>query len=192
LLDGTGFDAWTGAGFWGIGAAQRSTPMILMGQELGETHGLAFRRSDFLRSRFVGSDSYDASAPALVDYYHAMISARLDPRNRALLAPSYSFLRTQSGGVDERIVAQVKWSADGNVVFVFHNLWEQDVAETYTIDPAVAAALSLRADLSYRLVDAISGQQLGSCHYGGDLERGFYVAMGQGTRAQWMRLELCP
>lgn len=192
LLDGTGFGPWTGAGFWGIGAAQRSTPMILMGQELGERYGLAFRKSDFLRSRFVGSETYTSSAPALVDYYHAMIAARLDPRNRALLAPSYAFLRTPSGGVDGRILAQAKWSDDGNVVFVFHNLWEQDVAQSYVIEPWLANALKLRADLRYRLVDALSEQQLGACHYGGELARGLYVAMSAGTRAQWMRLELCP
>jgi hypothetical protein len=35
LTDDTGFNVWTGAGFWGIGAATRSTPMILIGQEFG-------------------------------------------------------------------------------------------------------------------------------------------------------------
>ena len=47
LMSGSGFNQWTGAGFWGIGATTWSTPMLLMGQEFGEPWGLGFRRSDF-------------------------------------------------------------------------------------------------------------------------------------------------
>ena len=53
LVDGTGFDAWTGAGFWGIGATTWSTPMILMGQELGEAAAARPSASrSFLAARF--------------------------------------------------------------------------------------------------------------------------------------------
>jgi hypothetical protein len=192
LLSDTGFTVWTGAGFWGIGATTRSTPMILMGQELGESWGLGFRRSDYLRSRFVGSPTYSASGDALVDYYHAMASGRLRFENRALLSPNHYYLRTRDGGgVDSRIFAAARWSDDGNVVFVFHNLWEQDVAQSYTIPPDLAGKLHIDGRRSYKLVDILSGKQAGDCRSGAELERTLYVAMTAGTRAQWLRLETC-
>jgi len=192
LLSGTGFDVWTGAGFWGIGATTRSTPMILMGQELGESYQLAFRRSDYLRSRFVGSPSYTTEGPALVGYYNAMITARLANENRALLSPNYAILTTQSSNsVDENIYAAVKWSDDGNVVFVFHNLWEVDSSDTFFIPPPIVSAISLAPTTSYKLIDALSGDQLGACTSGAALAYGLYVSLPAGTRAQWARLETC-
>jgi hypothetical protein len=192
LLDGTGFDIWTGAGFWGIGATWRSTPMMLMGQELGETWGLGFKRSDFVRSRFVGTDQYNPAGDALVGYYHALASARLDNANRALLQPNHYYLRTKDGNApDGRIFAAAKWSDDSNVVFVFHNLWAQDVAQTYFIPPDLAGKIHMDDGQKYRLVDAISGQQKGDCKSGADLKWSIYVAMDKGTRAQWLRLETC-
>ncbi len=192
LVTGTGFDIWTGAGFWGLGATTRSTPMILMGQELGESEQLEFRRSDYLRSRFVGSPSYTTEGPALLAYYNTMIAARLANENRALLAPNYAVLTTQSSdSVDENIFAAVKWSSDGNVVFVFHNLWEVDSSDTFFIPPDIVAAISLAPTTSYKLVDAISGDQLGSCTTGADLAYALYVHLPSGTRAQWARLETC-
>ena len=144
LVTGTGFDVWTGAGFWGIGATTRSTPMILMGQEFGESYQLDFRRSDYLRSRFVGSPSYTSEGAALTGYYSAMIAARLANENRALLSPNYALLMTQSSdAVDENIFAAVKWSDDGNVVFVFHNLWEVDSSDTFFIPPDIVSAIHL-------------------------------------------------
>ena len=188
LTDGTGFDLWTGAGFWGIGATTWSTPMLLMGQEFGERQQLPFRKSSFLDARFQA----DAADDALVDFYKTMITARLDPANRALRSANYRFLPTvDGGGTDERMYVAAKWSDDGNVVFVAHNLWPQDVAQTYYLPPDLAQALSLAPSLQYRLVDAISGQQLGVCRSGADLAWSFYVAMGADTRMQWMRLERC-
>jgi hypothetical protein len=58
LLESTGFDPWTGAGFWSIGLSRFGMPMLLMGQEFGEPYGLGFRRPDFLRSRFEGSPQF--------------------------------------------------------------------------------------------------------------------------------------
>ncbi|MFH1808054.1 MAG: hypothetical protein ABIJ09_04875 [Pseudomonadota bacterium] len=65
------------------------------------------------------------------------------------------------------------------------------VAQSYCLPPDLAAAMSLRDDLSYRLVDAISGLQQGSCRRGADLKWDFYVALDASTRAQWLRLERC-
>jgi hypothetical protein len=191
LLDGTGFDVWTGAGFWAVGAATWSTPMLLMGQEFGEPWGLGFRKSDFLRGRFVGTANYQPQGDALIGYYQRIISSRLAWANRALTASPRHFLRTTRDGVDARIFAQAKWSGDGNVIFTFFNLWPQSVAQSYYIPPAVADAMWLRDDYSYRLFDLISQRYLGSCRRGSDLKWSFYVAMDAGTRAQWLRLEKC-
>lgn len=194
LTDGTGFNVWTGAGFWGIGATTRSTPMILMGQEFGEPWGLGFRRSDFLRARFEGTPNFNPGGDALVDFYHAMITGRLDVRNRALYSAAESswFLRTREGdAVDSRIFAMARWSGDGNVIFVFHNLWEQDVAQSYSLPQELATRLWIQPDRSYRLVDIISGQPAGDCRSGADLAWDLYVSMDAGTRMQWLRLESC-
>jgi glycosidase len=190
LTDGTGFNMWTGAGFWGIGATTWSTPMVLMGQEFGESWGLGFRRSDYLRSRFVGSSNYRQDGDKLIDYYGTLIKSRL--RNRALYSSNIAYLRTREGNaVDGRIFAEVKWSGDGDVVFAFHNLWEQDVSQSYYIDPGLGDALWIRDHRSYKLVDVMSGQQMGGCRSGADLKWDLYVAMGRETRVQWLRLEVC-
>jgi hypothetical protein len=192
LTDGTGFDIWTGAGFWGIGATTRSTPMILMGQEFGEPWSLGFKRSDFLRSRFVGTDQYNPAGDALIGYYHTMATGRLANENRALIQPNHYYLRTVNGNAaDERIFAMAKWSDDGNVVFVFHNLWEQDVSNTYYILPDLAGKMAMDNSRQYKLVDVFSGQQQGPCHSGADLKWSLYVSLDKSTRAQWLRLETC-
>ncbi len=190
LTDGTGFNMWTGAGFWGVGAAQWSTPMLLMGQEFGEAWGLGFRRSDYLRSRFEGSSNYQPQGDALVDFYGTMIRGRAN--NRALYASNKAYLRTREGNsVDGRIFAETKWSGDGDVVFAFHNLWEQNVAQSYYLDPGLADALWIRDDRKYKLVDVISNHQMGACRSGADLKWNLYVQMGRETRMQWLRLEVC-
>ncbi|MBI5548146.1 MAG: hypothetical protein HY901_30060 [Deltaproteobacteria bacterium] len=192
LTDHTGFDVWTGAGFWGIGATTRSTPMLLMGQEFGEPWGLGFRRSDFLRGRFLGSGNDHPRGPALVDYYRAMIGGRLARENRALVSGSYAFLRSRwTGEADPRLFAQVKWSTDANVVFVFHNLWNQAVEQSYFIDDALASKLHLANGRLYRLVDVFSREQIGECRSGAQLKWDFYVSLSASTRAQWLRLESC-
>lgn len=191
LTDGTGFTRWTGAGFWGIGAAQRATPMILMGQELGEPWALAFRRSDYLRSRFLGSPTYQNPDP-LVAYYRSFMAARLDARNQALLAPGYAYLRTRATGqADARIFAQVKWTKDLGVMFLFHNLWEQDVTQSFFVAPELGKALGIHDDLTYRLVDVLGGPQT-ACRTGAALKYSLDVQMSASTRARWLRLERCP
>jgi len=192
LLEGTGFNHWTGAGFWGIGATTRSTPMILMGQEFGEKWGLGFKRSDFIRSRFEGSNNWFPEGEKLRSYYHRLITARLAKENRALVSPNYHFLRTKNNGnVDDRIFAQVKWSDDLNVVFVFHNLWEQDANQTFFIPPAVGDAIAMKDDVKYKMVDIISGKVMGGCRLGKDIKWEFPVLLDRSTRAQWLRLETC-
>ena len=192
LTDGTGFDPWTGAGFWGVGATVRGTPMLLMGQELGEPWGLGFRRSDLLRARFEGTTNHRDDSDDLLTFYGSMAKARLDSRNRALLSPHHAFLSTRSKqGFDLRIFAQAKWTDDANVVLVFHNLWRQDVAASYFLPPAVTAAGSIRADADYRLVDAFTDAVVQDCRPGAELAWEILVAMDAETRLTWLRLEAC-
>ena len=96
LTDGTGFDMWTGAGFWGIGASTYGTAMLLMGQEFGEPYGLGFRRSDYIRGRFYGQDNHRDDGDALVDFYGNMIRAKFAPANRALVWSDRWFLRPRT------------------------------------------------------------------------------------------------
>jgi hypothetical protein len=88
----------------------------------------------------------------------------------------------------------VKWVDDrqgGNVVFTFHNLWKQAVAQSYFIAPEVGAAIGLNDALRYRLVDVFADKQVGACVSGADLKWDLYVSLAADTRLQWLRLELC-
>jgi hypothetical protein len=192
LLEGTGFNVWTGAGFWGIGATTWSTPMILMGQEFGETEQLPFRKSAYLPGRFKGTHSYREDGTSLVGFYNSMMTSRLAPENRALVSSKYHFLRTrQNNSVDSRIFAQIKWTDDLNVVFTFHNLWEQDVKQSYFIPPEIAQAAGIKDDFSYQLIDVLSNQRKGACRTGSELKWDFYIELDRATRMQWLRLERC-
>jgi hypothetical protein len=192
LTDGTGFDPWTGAGFWGIGATTWSTPMLLMGQERGEPQRLQFRKSDLLRSRFDGMAEQRADADAIAGFYRSMIRARLDPANRALRSQGGAFLRSRwTGEADSRLYARAAWSADGNAVFAFHNLWYRDVAQSFYLPPQVTEAIGLQPDRDYRLRDILSGDVVAGCARGGDLAWELYVEIPAGVRLQWLRLELC-
>jgi len=193
LSDGTGFDAWTGAGFWGIGAAQRSTPMVLMGQEFGEPRQLAFRKSDLLRARFEGTPQWRADGATLAAYYRALATQRLRPENRALLASNHAWLKSRhTNAPDARLLAQARWSDDGNVVFVFHNLWEQDVAQSFYVSPDQGSAMSIGDATGYRLVDVLGGSVQGPCRTGASLKYSLDVSLPASRRAMWLRLERCP
>ena len=192
LLDGTGFNHWTGAGFWGVGATTRSVPMILAGQEFGEKWGLGFKRSDYLRARFEGSETYFPDGDKLRSYYQRMITSRLANENRALYSQNYAFLRSKATNApDDRIFAQVKWSDDLNVVFTFHNLWEVDVEQKFFISPEVGNAIGMQDEVSYKLVDILNDNQKAQCRLGKDIKWELQVSMSRAMRAQWLRLEKC-
>ncbi|MCA9545125.1 MAG: hypothetical protein KC613_12065, partial [Myxococcales bacterium] len=186
LTEGTGFDVWTGAGFHGLGLTAHTTPMVLMGQPLGSHAGVGFKRSTLLEARFADHD-----LDPLVEFYGALHHARRAHANRALRAAPRHFLRTAEGNVDQRIFAQVKWSGDGNVVFVVHNLWPGAVQQRYVIPPHIADALWLRAGRDYRLVDVFTEQPMGACRDGGALAQDLFVALAADERLQWLRLEVC-
>ena len=194
LLEKTGLNIWTGAGFWGIGLTTWSLPMLLSGQEFGEPWGLGFKRSDYIRSRFEGSDNFNNASSELRDYYARMIWARKQEKNRALYSSKRHFLRTKdSNSVDERIFAQIKWSEDYNVIFTIHNLWEEDVEQSYYIPPAVASSAGIQDSKNYKLRNILAeGEpQLGNCILGKDIKWNFFVKLNRAERAQWLRLEEC-
>lgn len=192
LYEGTGFEEWTGAGFWGAGTTTWSMPMLLMGQEFGERYGLSFRRSDFLRSRFKGHPNHFDKGQDLVNFYGAMIKSRFDPKNRALLSDSYRYLPLKNNEpYDPRLFAVMKWWGT-EVVFAFHNLWEQGAVEqAFYIPPDVAATAGIQGSNRYKLVNVMSGQQAGACRTGDELKTDFYVKLEGTERLQWLRLELC-
>jgi len=193
LTQDTGFNPLTGAGFWGIGATTWSLPMLLVGQELGESFGLGFRRSDFLRARFEGSSTFYADHQALQEFYRQMIWARRDQANRALGSQGKAFLRPAGATApDEKIFAQVKWSGDGSVVFTAHNLWEQHTAQTYAIPDELATSLGIANERAYRLVDALSGQLAVPCREGRSLRTALPLSFAPAERLRWLRLEACP
>jgi len=191
LLDGTGYDIWTGSGMWAIGATIWSTPMLLMGQEFGESWGVGFKRNDFLRARFVGTQNYNPSGESLVDFYGKVTRARLNPKNKALQSQSYFHLRTQNGNaVDDRIFAKIKWW-DSSVVLVFHNLWNQpSVEQTYFIPAEVGTSAGINDGQRYRFIDILLETPISECQTGADLKWSFHVKLTSAT-VQWLRLEAC-
>jgi glycosidase len=192
---GTGFDIWSGAAFYAIGASSHGVPMALMGQEFGEPWGLAFRGEDSLRSRFRDEKNHHPQGQALVDFYGMINRARTDPTNRALLSPNHAYLQLKNGGGnDHHIFAQVKWdhSQGSNVVFTFVKPWDTSAyTQHYSMSSELGDNLLIRDRENYRLVNAFTGLQEGGCVSGGDLKRDFQVHMNGVDRVRWLRLELC-
>ena len=98
---------------------------------------------------------------------------------------------TRDGSDETRLYTAVKWSEDGNVVFVVHNLWYADVAQSYYLPSDVTAAIGMDLQASYRLVDVFTGRATGACRSGSELAWDFYVSLPAATRLQWLRLERC-
>lgn len=187
----TGFDIWTGAGFWGIGLTTESTPMMLMGQEFGESWGLDFRKSDIIRSRFEGSSNYSKHGDALRTYYQKMVNLRLAPENVALRSSRREFLRNKNDSQNENIFAQVKWSSGGKPIFTFHNLWAKNSSEVYYIPTALADQMLLNEHQKYRFVDLFSGETYADCRLGKDIRWELPITIPAATRALWLRMEHC-
>ena len=82
--------------------------MILMGQEFGESWGVGFRRTDFLRSRFISTYQYigDKESSNLINYYGLLNKQRLNTNNRALISGNRYFLNTTSFKKSVELYAQ--------------------------------------------------------------------------------------
>jgi hypothetical protein len=192
---GTGFDIWSGASFYAIGASSHGVPMTLMGQEFGEPWGLAFRGEDVLRARFPEERNHRAEGQALVDFYGMINRARIDPANRALVSANRAYLPLKLGaGHDPQLFAQVKWdhSHGSNVVFTFVKPWGGEaLTQDYFISPELGRELLIQDHRRYRLVNVFNSQQEGHCISGADLKWDFKIHMNGVDRVQWLRLETC-
>ena len=198
VTNGSGYSVQVGAGMWGMGATTRSLPMLLMGQEFGETSALAFRKSDFMSSRFPSTDTYNHAADDLIDYYHSMITARLDPKNRALRGKYTEYLRIRGSSLsDPRIYAAIRWTADvdengdPSVVLVFHNLVTDAVEATYWLNPEVTKKIKLDPALTYKFVDATTSATSDACRLGSDIASNVHISMAADQRSRWLRIERC-
>ncbi len=196
LKDTTGFDIWRGATFYALAAASRGTLMLLGGQEWGEPWDLGFRKSDYLRGRFPSEANWQPQGDALTDLYKKIHKARSAPENVALRKGKYYFLRTDQGTVKDQLFAMVKYMPDcSNTLFTFFSLWVTDVEATYAVPPDLASKICLQDGATYKLVDALSGQDVWASHYPGGRtgkhirEFGVYSHLTLAERFQWLRLE---
>jgi hypothetical protein len=191
LVDQTGFDPWTGAGFWALGAASWTTPMMLVGQEFGQPYRLEFKRSHAILGRFEGTDAYRGDADALVDFYREIIEFRNSEAGEPLRSPNRRFLRRPIRGSDPRLVAFVRWDDDGDALLAVHNLWSQDALADYALPSDVAAAIGMQPCERWRAVDALAGTVVVDCREALDWTRSFPVRMPASRRLAWARFERC-
>jgi hypothetical protein len=190
LSDGTGWDVWTGAGVWTLGAATRSTPMLLVGQEWGEPGRLEFRRPHVLSGRFDGRAGSD-EAQLVTEYYRDHIALRrlLEP----LRTDGHRNLHPPSGvGVVEGALATLRWSADGEVVLSLNNLWQTDILGEWAIPGDLRAGLGIEPCERIQFRDARTGSIVVPCTDAAALERGFRVWLSANDRARWAEMERCP
>lgn len=191
LVDGTGFDPWTGAGFWALGAASWSTPMLLVGQEFGQPYRLEFKRSHALLGRFEGTDAWRDDGDALVDFYRDILRFRSSDAGEPLRSPNRRFLRRPGGVAEERLVTFVRWDDDRDALLAVHNLWPQDVIADYALPSDIAATIGMTPCERWRAVDQLSGAVIVECREALAWTRSFTVRMPWNRRLAWARFERC-
>lgn len=192
----TGFDVWRGATFYAIAAASRGSLMLLGGQEWGEPWDLGFRRSDYLRGRFPAEANWSAQGDKVTELYGKIHKARLAKENEALRKGEFYFPRTDKGTMQDQLFALVKYMPKcTNTLFTFHRLWVDDVQATYAVTPDLAGKICLSDTAKYRMVNALTGQDVWAQAYPGGRtgkhirEFGVYVHLTLGESFQWLRLE---
>jgi len=191
LVEGTGFDVWTGWGFWSIAAHAWTMPMLLMGQEFGQPYRLDFKRSHLLHGRFEGTDAYREDGDALVDAYRTVIARRNATYGRALRGTGRRFLRSPRGDRPEGGVAMIRWGEEGVPLLVVHNLWASPLIQELVLPADIAGGLGMRACGVYRLVDVDTHASIVPCQTAHQWMRGFVVRMGAGDRMLIGRMESC-
>jgi hypothetical protein len=189
LLDGTGFDFDTGAGFWVLGASTWSTPMLLAGQEYGERARLEFRRSSLLPMRF------DPAAmrgwQERVARYRGAIEARNSEELRALRSRGLRVLRGPGGASTGNVFAMARWTSDRQGLVAVYNLWPASSQARFSLPADVAGAMGLDPCGSYRLVAADASSELVSCRPLAEYANGFTVWMSAPVRWAWAIPERC-
>lgn len=190
LVESTGFGFETGAGFWSLGAASATTPMLLIGQEFGQPTRLNFKRSHFLSARFEGGDGYRGDN-TLLDWYASRIGLRRSDAGAPLRGLGRRFLRTPEGGMNDGVVAMLRWSDDGSVVLAIHNLWASDRTVRLTIPPDLAGGVFSDPCHEYQLVDLLDGTVLSACRSATEQARLLSIYLPAGLRHRWVRFERC-
>ena len=196
LQPSTGFDVWRGVTFYALAAAGRGALMLQAGQEWGEPWDLGFRRSDYLRGRFLDEPNFDPRGDQLSGLYGAIHHARLADDNVALRRGETWFLRTDEGEPKQQLLAMVRYMPDcSNTLLTFFRLWVDDVQATFSIPPELAHAVCLDDSATYSLIDVLSGQDIWAEQHptgrtGHHLrEFGVFAHLDRGTSFQWLRLQ---
>lgn len=192
LVEGTGFTPETGASFWALGVSSFATPMLLVGQELGQPTRLEFKRSHLLSARFEGGAVHRGPDTSLTDFYRTIIAFRSGDQGAALRGLGRRMLRRPDGEPLEQIVAMLRWDDQGQVLLAAHNLWLNSAAATVAIPVDLAAGV-LGGDpcARLRLVDRLSGREVASCRDAAAFTAGFPILMSAETAVVWASFEPC-
>ena len=191
LTDGTGFDPWVGLGFWSLGASNWSLPMLLVGQEFGDSQRLQFRRSSYLPGRFEGTPQYRQDADGLIDAYATLNRARLAPDNSALRSAGRQFLRSATGALAVDVVAYMKWSTNGAPFMVINNLWTGDRRFDVVVPATTMQAAGLDSCEWYEAVDVLTGQVVVPCQAATSWTRRINLWIPWSRRVMWARVQAC-
>ncbi len=191
LSDGTGFDPWVGMGFWSVGAASWSLPMLLVGQEFGDSARLRFRQSSYLPGRFEGTPQYRDDADSLIDGYRSLIQARMAEDNAALRSTGRQFLRTSAGGTALDAVAFITWAPDSDPFIVVNNLWPGDRQLDFNLAASALQSAGLEPCGRYRAADIFTGQVLVPCSPASEWVGRMNIWMPWNRRLLWAKIEAC-
>ena len=186
LTDGTGLDFETGRIRWAAGLAVWSAPMLLTGQEWGESERLHFRRSSLLPGRFDSALMADwqqrvASYRDYIAHWRSPAAALL--RSRAM--------RTIPSATTTQLLLVAKWDGAGDGLLLLHNLQRQTASGQFALPPDVAGQLGLDSCANYRLITLTRDRELLSCRAASDLARAFTLLMPEGQERWLARFEPC-
>lgn len=187
LVNDTPLDRTSGRGAWALGASIWSTPMMLVGQEWGESQRLEFRRAHVLPGRFETDPDELAAQDASIAAYRDLIQVRTSDEGAPLRATGRRFVHDDT----QSALALLKWNDEGDVWLLLHNLFPAGTSLGWTIPGEVSAGLRLDACEEYRWVDVFSDTTAIGCSTPEDWARGTSTWMSGETPYRWLRLESC-
>lgn len=186
LTDGTGLDFETGRIRWAAGLAVWSAPMLLIGQEWGESERLHFRRSSLLPGRFDAATMTEWRLR--VASYRNYIAHWRSPEGALLRSRP---MRTITSATPTQLTLLAKWDGAGNGLLLLYNLQRQTASGQFALPPDVAGQLGLDSCGRYRLVSTARDRELLSCRPAADLARAFTLLMPEGQERWLARFEPC-
>jgi hypothetical protein len=186
LTDGTGLDFDTGRGRWAAGLAVWSAPMLLVGQEWGESERLHFRRSSLLPGRF--DPALMADWRPRVASYRDLIAQWQSPAGALLRSRA---MRAITSATPTQLLLVAKWDGVGDGLLLLHNLQRQTASGQFALPPDVAGQLGLDSCANYRLITLTRDRELLSCRPARDLARAFTLLMPAGQERWLAQFEPC-